>query len=112
MTKISANYRFSGHETFPCRYAWLPKAVQWLAEDPALFRNEDQAMVKLGVGKNMVRGRAREIYRGEKHDRCAQDFILSVEKRIRFSGRAQRRCFSVSRLPPKRGRIAEGFYSH
>src|SRR5260221_4175321 len=20
------NYKFSGHETFPCRYAWLPKA--------------------------------------------------------------------------------------
>src|SRR5438067_787440 len=49
------NYRFSGHETFPCRYTWLPKAVQSLAQDPALFRNEDQAMVRLGVGKNMVR---------------------------------------------------------
>src|SRR4029450_3659562 len=49
------NYRFSGHETFPCRYTWLPKAVQSLAQDPSLFRNEDQAMVRLGVGKNMVR---------------------------------------------------------
>jgi Protein of unknown function (DUF4007) len=29
--------------------------VQSLAQDPALFRNEDQAMVRLGVGKNMVR---------------------------------------------------------
>src|SRR5947207_1189323 len=55
MTNIGVNYRFSGHETFPCRYAWLPKAVQSLAQDPALFRNEDQAMVRLGVGKNMVR---------------------------------------------------------
>jgi hypothetical protein len=54
MSNIGVNYRFSGHETFPCRYAWLPKAVQSLAQDPALFRNEDQAMVKLGVGKNMV----------------------------------------------------------
>ena len=51
----SISYRFSGHETFPCRYAWLPKAVQSLTDDPALFRNEDQAMVRLGVGKNMVR---------------------------------------------------------
>ncbi len=49
------NYRFSGHETFPCRYAWLPKAVRGLREDPALFSNEDDAMVRLGVGKNMVR---------------------------------------------------------
>jgi hypothetical protein len=54
MTDTGVNYLFSGHETFPCRYAWLPKAVQSLAQDPALFRNEDQAMVKLGVGKNMV----------------------------------------------------------
>lgn len=55
------NYRFSGHETFPCRYTWLPKAVQAITLDQAadaessLFRNEDQAMVRLGVGKNMVR---------------------------------------------------------
>ena len=49
------NYRFSGHETFPCRYTWLPKAVQSLTRDALLFRNEDQAMVRLGVGKNMVR---------------------------------------------------------
>lgn len=50
-----AAYRFSGHETFPCRYAWLPKAVRGLRENPALFANEDDAMVRLGVGKNMVR---------------------------------------------------------
>lgn len=49
------NYRFSGHDAFPCRYAWLPKAVRSLNEDTALFRNEDEAMVRLGVGKNMVR---------------------------------------------------------
>jgi hypothetical protein len=49
------NFRFSGHETFPCRYTWLPKAVRNLRENPALFANEDEAMVRLGVGKNMVR---------------------------------------------------------
>ena len=48
-------YRFSGHETFPCRYAWLPKAVSGVAENPAVFFDEDEAMVTLGVGKNMVR---------------------------------------------------------
>jgi hypothetical protein len=49
------NYRFSGHETFPCRYTWLPKAVRNLRGNPALFADEDTAMVRLGVGKNMVR---------------------------------------------------------
>ena len=51
----SAKYRFSGHETFPCRYAWLPKAVASLNSNPRLFTIEDEAMVELGVGKNMVR---------------------------------------------------------
>lgn len=49
------NYRISGHETFPCRYTWLPKAVRGLSKNPQLFSDEDQAMVDLGVGKNMVR---------------------------------------------------------
>ncbi len=49
------NYRISGHETFPCRYTWLPKAVRGVAKNPQLFTDEDQAMVDLGVGKNMVR---------------------------------------------------------
>jgi hypothetical protein len=47
--------RYSGHETFACRYAWLPKAYRSLAVDPATFVDEEQAMVRLGVGKNMVR---------------------------------------------------------
>src|SRR4051812_134593 len=48
-------FRFSGHDTFPCRYAWLPKAVQNLKRNNNLFADEDDAMVQLGVGKNMVR---------------------------------------------------------
>lgn len=44
---------FSGHETFPFRYAWLPKAARRVAEDPRFFGRED-AMALLGVGKNMV----------------------------------------------------------
>ena len=53
--KQGKTYRISGHETFPCRYAWLPKAVRGLREDPKLFLDEATAMVNLGVGKNMVR---------------------------------------------------------
>lgn len=47
--------RFSGHETFPCRYAWLPKAFNALASAPGAFADEELAMIELGVGKNMVR---------------------------------------------------------
>lgn len=52
---IKKTYRISGHETFPCRYTWLPKAVRGLRENPKLFSDEVDAMVTLGVGKNMVR---------------------------------------------------------
>ncbi len=49
------NYRFSGHETFPCRYAWLPKAYLAIQANSAVFSDEEAAMVALGVGKNMMR---------------------------------------------------------
>lgn len=45
---------FSGHETFTFRYSWLKKGVDAVSEDPDAFNRED-ALVKLGVGKNMVR---------------------------------------------------------
>jgi len=55
MTTPAQTFRFSGHETFVCRYAWLPKAIREVSKNPLLFKNEDKAMVSLGVGKNMIR---------------------------------------------------------
>lgn len=49
------SFRFSGHETFPCRYAWLPKAFRALKANERAFADEEAAIVELGVGKNMVR---------------------------------------------------------
>ena len=46
-------YSFSGHQTFPFRYAWLPKGVQAVGEDSGVFGSPD-ALVRLGVGRNMV----------------------------------------------------------
>lgn len=45
---------FSGHESFPLRFAWLKKGYDNIVRDPAFF-GDDDAMVELGVGKNMVR---------------------------------------------------------
>ena len=45
---------FSGHESFTLRYGWLTKAVRAISDDPNIFAQED-ALVRLGVGKNMVR---------------------------------------------------------
>lgn len=46
--------RFAGHETFTLRYGWLKKAVDATSERQDIF-HQDDALVTLGVGKNMVR---------------------------------------------------------
>lgn len=47
--------RFSGHESFVCRFGWLPKAYQAVSTDPALLKDEERAMHTLGIGRNMVK---------------------------------------------------------
>lgn len=44
---------FAGHQTFPVRSGWLKKGLDALLEDGAVF-NQPDALVTLGVGKNMV----------------------------------------------------------
>jgi Protein of unknown function (DUF4007) len=55
LTQTTIPFRFSGHESFACRYAWLPKAYRAIAANPSIFFDEELAMVELGIGKNMVR---------------------------------------------------------
>ena len=55
MASFPATASFSGHETFPFRYAWLKKGVDAARNDPEVFSKEEEAMTILGVGKNMVR---------------------------------------------------------
>jgi len=45
---------YARHETFHPRYGWVKKAYDTAAKDPNIFRQDD-AVVELGVGKNMVR---------------------------------------------------------
>ncbi len=47
--------RFSGHETFPLRYAWLPKAFRVLNRDSSGLADDEKAMIDLGIGKNMLK---------------------------------------------------------
>ncbi len=54
-TPNSASFRFSGHETFAFRHAWLPKAYRLLQQNSLAFADVDGAMIELGLGKNMVR---------------------------------------------------------
>lgn len=47
--------RFSGHESFACRYGWLPKFYALLTDEPDLIRQDEAVMVRLGIGRNMVK---------------------------------------------------------
>jgi hypothetical protein len=48
-----SSLKFSGHQSFSFRNSWLTKGIYYLNKYPDLFRRDD-AMVILGVGKNMV----------------------------------------------------------
>ncbi len=45
-------YTFSGHDSFQCRQLWLKKGYDFVQEGKSF--NDEDAVVKLGVGKNMV----------------------------------------------------------
>ena len=45
-------YSFSGHESFQCRYLWLKKGYDFVKNGGSF--NQEDAVVELGVGKNMV----------------------------------------------------------
>ena len=45
---------FAGHDTFAFRYMWLKQGIDHLRRDAEVF-TQDDSIVRLGVGKNMVR---------------------------------------------------------
>lgn len=47
-------FRFSGHQTFALRIAWIPKAVAEIEKGRDPLTNADEGITKLGLGKNMV----------------------------------------------------------
>jgi hypothetical protein len=49
-----SQFRFSGHQTFPLRIAWLPKAIGEIASGRDPLTDIDEGIVSLGLGKNMV----------------------------------------------------------
>lgn len=64
------NPGFARHETFHLRFGWLKKCYDAVKKDERVFQSDD-ALVRLGVGKNMVRsirfwGLAAKIIRQKK----------------------------------------------
>lgn len=52
MGSQNTKYTFSGHDSFQCRQLWLKKGYDYVIENRNF--NDDDAVVRLGVGKNMV----------------------------------------------------------
>jgi hypothetical protein len=52
--RIETSFRFSGHQTFPLRITWIPKAVAEIVGGRDPLTNIDEGIIKLGLGKNMV----------------------------------------------------------
>lgn len=46
---------FGGHETFPLRHAWLPKAANLVRQDATFLSDELRVVEEAGVGLNMAR---------------------------------------------------------
>ena len=49
---MEKKYTFSGHESFQCRQLWLKKGYDYIKSGKSF--NDEDAVVILGVGKNMV----------------------------------------------------------
>ena len=49
---MTKKYTFSGHESFQCRQLWLKKGYDYINSGKSF--NDEDAVVILGVGKNMV----------------------------------------------------------
>lgn len=51
----SMEEKFTGHESFVCRYGWLRKAYDAVHANPKIFTDTESAIVSLGIGSNMVK---------------------------------------------------------
>ena len=51
---MTNNFRFTGHDTFACRATWLNKGLNFLENSDLTSMTKGDAVVSLGVGKNML----------------------------------------------------------
>lgn len=49
-----ARFRFSGHQSFSLRIAWLPKAIREISAGRDPLTDIDHGITSMGLGKNMV----------------------------------------------------------
>ena len=49
---MAITYKFSGHESFPCKSLWLKKGYDFVANKNDF--NSPDAVITLGVGKKVI----------------------------------------------------------
>ena len=74
---------FSGHESFACRYGWLPKLYEAVVKNPSLFVSDECSILELGLGRNMVKsirfwGEAIGLTRTEGREVVVTDFAQKL----------------------------------
>lgn len=79
-----SRYSFSGHETFTCKALWLKKGYDFLQQEHNF--NDNDAVVYLGVGKNMVTSirfwmKAFGLTQSDKPTTIADYFFSNLEGR-------------------------------
>ena len=75
---------FARHETFHPRYGWFRKAYSCTTADPTIFSRDD-APVRIGVGKNMVRsirfwGLAAKLIEGKHSNILSPNFRIDYHR--------------------------------
>ncbi len=78
-------FRYSGHQTFPLRIAWLPKAIREIASGRDPLTNIDEGIVSLGLGKNMVEALRCWIEAFQIASKEGPDWILSPIGKLVFA---------------------------
>jgi hypothetical protein len=84
LASVSPSFRFSGHQTFPLRIAWIPKAVAAIVDGRDPLTNIDKGITTLGLGKNMVEALRCWIEAFQIADRIQDEWRLTPVGRTVF----------------------------
>lgn len=84
------DFRFAGHETFHCRQQWLYKGLNHLLHTPKFdSAPNDNTIIKLGVGANMVKSILHWLKAFNIIDANNKEFKMSPEAKVIFGGTMQ-----------------------
>jgi len=82
ITSEQVKISFTGHDTFPLRHGWLEKAYYAVEKNNENPFSTDEAIIELGVGKNMVNA--------IRHWALATNFIIRTDTGYAHSEYAQK----------------------